>query len=114
MIDIHHHLIYGVDDGSPIWKLAGHGARSREEGITHIVCTPHASDEYPYRGRGDRRAIRRAARAARRVVELSLGCDFHMSADNIFEALANPLALFDQRQGIPADRVSQYLTSLRS
>jgi protein-tyrosine phosphatase len=25
------------------------------------------------------------------VVELSLGCDFHMSAENVFEAVANPL-----------------------
>lgn len=42
MIDIHTHLLPGVDDGSP---NADHSAlvmnRMREEGVRGIVCTPH-------------------------------------------------------------------------
>ena len=60
------------------------------DGITHMVATPHANDRYHY----DREYLKGLVAHLQGLIgespKLSLGCDFHLSYDNLQDVLANP------------------------
>src|SRR5437763_4045678 len=88
MIDIHSHILPGVDDGASSWVIAVEMVvAAAKDGIRHIVATPHSNAQFRY----DRSAFAdRLLELRKRVnvpIELSLGCDFNFSLDNVQAAL---------------------------
>jgi len=91
MIDIHCHILPDVDDGARSWEVSlAMCAMAREDGIEHIVATPHSNDVYFY----DRPALEKLVDELSQKIgnspHISLGCDFHFSYENIQDALENP------------------------
>jgi protein-tyrosine phosphatase len=91
VIDIHSHLLPEVDDGPKSWDVSVEMCRMAvADGITHMVATPHANNRYSY----DRVFLSTLLDHLRELVGdapgLSLGCDFHLSYDNLQSALDDP------------------------
>jgi protein-tyrosine phosphatase len=90
MIDIHHHLLFGLDDGSPdIDTSVAMAEAAASDGITHIVCTPHANDRYVFDPAVNAARLEELKQHIGGKITLGLGCDFHLSFDNIEDALKN-------------------------
>lgn len=83
-----------MDDGaSSIETSIAMAKMAAEDGITHIVCTPHANGQYVYDPPLIAEKIAELQRMLDReaiAVKLGHGCDFHMSYENIQEAKVDP------------------------
>ena len=94
MVDIHHHLLPGLDDGSPDLETSIAMAQmAASDGLTHIVCTPHASSRYVFSPSliEEKISTLRVALAKESIpLTLATGCDFHLGYDNIKDAIAHP------------------------
>ena len=91
MIDIHHHLLYGLDDGAKDLETSLEMAKiAIDDGITHIACTPHANSDYSFRPEVNEAIRSELQQKIGDRLTLGLGCDFHLSYDNIEDALTNP------------------------
>ncbi len=94
MIDIHHHLLWSLDDGASTLETSVAMAKAAaEDGISHIVCSPHANSTYTYDPFVISEKITELQRLLDRdaiPVKLGRGCDFHMSYENIQEAKLDP------------------------
>lgn len=59
-------------------------------GTTDIVATPHANPRFPFFPEVIRARIAELQRAVGSIIRIHSGCDFHLSASNIDDALENP------------------------
>jgi protein-tyrosine phosphatase len=91
VIDIHCHILPKVDDGSKSWDMSLEMCRmAAEDGIEHIVATPHANERFQYNRQHLSSNLEYLRVLAGSTPRLSLGCDFHLSYDNIKEVLISP------------------------
>jgi protein-tyrosine phosphatase len=91
MVDIHCHILPGIDDGSRSWEMTAEMCRmAAADGITHIVATPHANHRYSYDRKRYTEMLGHLHDVADGKLTFSLGCDFHFSYDNIRDALEVP------------------------
>lgn len=91
VIDIHSHILPEIDDGPKSWETCVNMCRTAAaDGITHMVATPHANDRYHY----DREYVKQLVAQLQQLVgetpRILAGCDFHLSYDNVQDALAHP------------------------
>jgi protein-tyrosine phosphatase len=91
VVDIHSHILPEVDDGPKSWDVCVAMCRAAAaDGITHMVASPHANDRYHY----DREYLQGLVTHLQQLVgdtpKITLGCDFHLSYENLQDAFANP------------------------
>lgn len=91
MIDIHCHLLPGVDDGAADEETAVAMCRlAARQGTTDLVATPHANHRYEFSPERNQELLNRLQERVGPAPRLHLGCDFRLSYDNIEAALAQP------------------------
>src|SRR5712671_4307258 len=100
MVDIHSHIVFGVDDGAKTIEdsLAMLGIAA-DSGTTDIVATPHADLRFEYvPALIDERIAEMQHKIGDRI-RIHRGCDFHLYFDNIMSCLADrtPYTINGQR-----------------
>src|ERR1035437_7805986 len=91
MIDIHSHILPGLDDGSQ--SLEESVAMLRQvaaTGTTAIVASPHANQESAFDPLLVERKIGELRAAVGETPRIHYGCDFHLTLENIEDALHLP------------------------
>lgn len=91
MVDIHSHILPQVDDGPKSWDVTVSMCKlAATDGIRHMVATPHANDRWAYDREFLKGEIAHLQALLGNSLTVSLGCDFHLSYDNIQDALVHP------------------------
>jgi protein-tyrosine phosphatase len=94
MVDLHCHILPGLDDGPAIMEESVAMAESAiAEGITRVVATPHSSSEYSFDFTHVRRLRDELQAKIGNKLTLATGCDFHVNPENL-EALRRNSSIY--------------------
>jgi len=90
-VDIHSHVLYGLDDGAQtidqsiaMLEMAAAG------GTTDIVATPHSDLKFTFQPALIAERAGELNTALGGKIRIHTGCDFHLHFDNIQDCLENP------------------------
>jgi len=84
MVDLHCHILPGIDDGPDTLEESMAMAESAiADGITHVVATPHSSNKYFFDFATVRRLRDELQSKIGGALKLATGCDFHLNPENL-------------------------------
>ena len=91
MVDIHCHILPGLDDGADSLETAVQMAEMAiAGGVTHVVGTPHANSQYKFDPELIRQRRDELQSAIGERLVLATGCDFHLNYENLQDLHKNP------------------------
>src|SRR5258708_22496902 len=84
MVDLHCHILPGLDDGPATMEESMAMAESAiAEGITHVVARPHSSRRSSFDFAGVRRLRDELQAKAGDRLKIATCCDFHLDPENL-------------------------------
>jgi protein-tyrosine phosphatase len=84
MVDLHCHILSGMDDGAKsVEESLAMAEMAIADGITHVVATPHSNSNYHFDFAVVQQACRELQQAVGERLKLATGCDFHLSPENL-------------------------------
>jgi len=90
MIDIHSHVLWGLDDGSKTYEESLSILRAAaHSGTTDIVATPHSNSHYTFVPKEIELKITQL-QSVQKTPLIHRGCDFHLNFANVQSALEDP------------------------
>ena len=84
MVDLHCHILPGLDDGPDTIEQSLEMAEAAiADGITHVVATPHANERYWFDYAHVRRLRDELQGRMDERLKVATGCDFHVNPENL-------------------------------
>ena len=104
MIDIHNHIIPGIDDGALDTAMALHMlTMAQEQGITHVVCTPHMhAGRYVNDAQTIKQAFLKLCQAVDHsslTIELAMAAEVRISDEFMVQLMQGGIPFIGQWQG---------------
>ena len=91
MVDLHCHILPGLDDGPDrIEESLEMAETAIADGITCVVATPHSSDTYRFDFATVRRLRDELQNHIGNQLKVATGCDFHLNPENLASLREEP------------------------
>jgi len=91
LVDVHSHILPGIDDGAKTLEESVEMLRlAAENGTSDIVASPHSNHQFKFDPEIIAEKVEELRQASGGIVRIHTGCDFHLSFDNIQDSLQHP------------------------